>query len=81
MYYRLVLRQGVSMINMRHVREVALRGAVLTIYHPPTTDGRGWAGHGIHKNEKEYTFDKIESAKIEFGNIQRFLESRATLLG
>ncbi len=62
---------------MHHVREVALRGTVLTICYPTTTDGRGWSGNGICKNNMEYTFDKKEDANQEFEKIQSFLEKES----
>ena len=81
MYYRLLLKQGVSLINLRHVREVALRGPVLTFYYPPITDGRGWSGYGWKTLEQEYTYNNDEGAKTEFEKIQKFLESEKAHLG
>jgi hypothetical protein len=73
MYYRMVLKQGMSLLNMCHVREVAIRGPVLTICYPPTTDGRSW-GHGQLNVNQEYTFKDEDGAKAEFEKIQAFLE-------
>lgn len=81
MYYRLLLKQGVSLINLRHVREVALRGSVLTIYYPPITDGRGWSGYGWKNLQQEYTYTNDEDATTEFKKIQKFLESEKAPLG
>jgi hypothetical protein len=74
MYYRIVLKEGLSLINMRHVREVAQRGPNLDIYYPSITDGRSW-GHGIQKIKDTYTYNNEERAKAEFEKIQTFLET------
>jgi len=76
MYYRLALKQGLSLINMRHVREVSLRGPVLTVHYPPVTDGRGWTGHGWRNIHQEYTYNNDEVTRAEFEKIQVFLEKQ-----
>ena len=78
MYYRLVLKQGQNLINMHQVREVLLRGAVVTIVYPPITDGRGWSGYGWGNLQQEYTYENVDAAKAEFKKIQRFVEATAS---
>ena len=73
MYYRMVLKQGMSLLNMHHVREVAVRGPVLTICFPCVTDGRSW-GNGKLNVYQEYTFKDEDGAKAEFEKIRAFLE-------
>jgi hypothetical protein len=76
MYYRLVLKDGLTLINMRHVREVLLRGPVITVHYPPVTDGRGLTGYGWKNCQQEYTYNNDESAKAEFEKIQSFVEKQ-----
>lgn len=76
MYYRLVLKEGLTLLNMRHVREVALHGAVISIHYPPVTDGRGWGGYGWKNFQQEYTYNNDKAAKAEFEKIQVFLEKQ-----
>jgi hypothetical protein len=73
MFYRLILNQGISLINMRQVREVALRGPVVAIFYPPLTDGRGWLGRGKQNPQEIYTFNSESAASAEFEKIQAFL--------
>lgn len=73
MFYRLVLKQGISLINIHQVREVALRAQVITISYPPFTDGRGWLGLGTQKPKEIYTFNSESAASTEFEKIQTFL--------
>lgn len=80
MYYRLVLEEGMNLINMRQVREVLLRGKVLTIYFPTITDGKAFS-HGKMDIGQTYTFTTDIGAKTEFEKIQKFLESAKAPLG
>jgi hypothetical protein len=77
MYYRIVLKEGASLINMRQVREVSLRGANLTIYYPTTFDG-GFFGRGFVKSNEFYVFANENDSKAEFEKIQKFLETESS---
>jgi hypothetical protein len=77
MFYRFVLKEGASLINMRQVREVSLRGAHLTIYYPTTFDG-GFLGRGFVKPNEFYFFANENDAKAEFEKIQKFLEMESS---
>lgn len=77
MYYRIVFKEGASLLNMRHVREVALRGPVLTVYYPAILEG-GLFGRGVVKVNESYTFANKNDAKDEFEKIQKFVETESS---
>ncbi len=79
MFYRLILKEGISLLNMRHVREVAQRGAVLTVHFQPITDGNGILGQGVRRSVETYTYDSEKAAKEVLEEIHRVCQAPAPM--
>jgi hypothetical protein len=73
MFHRIVLKEGMRLVNLKHVQEVILKGRVIT-YH---FNDIGTAVTGVARN-LVITYDTVKSAKKEFEAVQvRVLQPQA----
>ncbi len=73
MFHRVVVKEGMRLVNLKHVQEVVLKGCVIT-YHFNDT---GAAVTGVARN-LVITYDTVKSAKKEFEAVHaRVLQPQA----
>ncbi len=75
MFYRLSLKDGIRLINMRHVKEVVQQKKELVFHFKPITNGTT-LGNGVYFDKTVITFDKEEHAVKAAEEVQAFVQAK-----